>query len=42
MNKYILLTAVLFTTLIYAQQNPTDPQITSEEIKEHIKFLASD
>ena len=42
MKRYILFTVILFTTIICAQQNPINPQITSEEIKEHIRFLASD
>jgi hypothetical protein len=42
MKRYILLSTILLTTIIFAQQNQTNPQITSEEIKEHIKFLASD
>jgi len=42
MKKHIFFLALLSCSLITAQTNPDNPSITAEEIKEHIKYLASD
>ena len=42
MKKYILLFVLIISTFVAAQKNPDNPKITSEEIKEHLEFLASD
>ena len=42
MKKNIFFLALIFTSFVFAQKNPDNPQITSEEIKEHLQYLASD
>ncbi|MDZ7741993.1 MAG: M20/M25/M40 family metallo-hydrolase [Bacteroidota bacterium] len=43
MKKYIISLFVLFicNTVVYAQNQP-DPEITGQELQEHVEFLASD
>jgi aminopeptidase YwaD len=42
MKKYIFLFFILLTVSVFSQKNADIPQITSEEIKSHLQFLASD
>lgn len=42
MRKYIFILFLFVTAAAFAQKNPDNPQITSDEIKAHLQFLASD
>ena len=42
MKKNIFFLVLLISGFVFAQKNPDNPQITSEEIKEHLQYLASD
>jgi hypothetical protein len=42
MKKYIFILFLFVTAAAFAQKNPDNPQITSDEIKAHLQFLASD
>lgn len=42
MRKYIFFLFLIITATAFAQKNPDNPLITSDEIKAHLQFLASD